>query len=370
MTATTELLAELIRFPTESRSPNSELIDLYADRAARAGGVVDVVAGPAGRANLHVRFGPEAEGGIVLSGHTDVVPAGSGWATDPYALTEADGVLRGRGTADMKGFLAASLVAAEALDVGALRAPVHFALSFDEEIGCVGVRGLIERLVEQGTCAPELVVVGEPTSMRVCTAHTGKVAYRVAATARAGHSSRSRTDPTAIGALVAVAGAALELNKSAHPISANIGTIEGGVALNVLSAEAVLTLEVRHDASVDPSEVLEDVWKARDVAFAEVAQVGGAIEVESLIDYPALHTDAEHDAVQRTCQRVGSEPAGAVAFGCEAGMYSAALDVPAIILGPGDIGNAHRPDEFVLPSELEACETAVSALVSEFCVLK
>ncbi|MEE1565988.1 MAG: M20/M25/M40 family metallo-hydrolase, partial [Acidimicrobiales bacterium] len=141
--AVVDLLADIVAFPTESRSTNLELIDLFADRSARAGAVVDIVHGDTGRANLHVRFGPDAPGGILLSGHTDVVPAGSGWATDPYALTEVDGQLRARGSADMKGFLAAALVVMESVDPSTLGAPVHLGLSYDEEIGCVGVHGLL-----------------------------------------------------------------------------------------------------------------------------------------------------------------------------------------------------------------------------------
>ncbi|MEO2155639.1 MAG: M20/M25/M40 family metallo-hydrolase, partial [Acidimicrobiales bacterium] len=170
-----DLLADLVAFPTESRTSNLELIDLYADRAAAAGAVVNVVPGETGRANLHLRFGPDAPGGVLLSGHTDVVPAGSGWATDPYQLTEVDGQLRARGSADMKGFLAAALVLMEATDVDALRAPVHLGLSYDEEIGCVGVHGLLDVLAAGGSCSPDVVVVGEPTSMRLCNAHAGKV---------------------------------------------------------------------------------------------------------------------------------------------------------------------------------------------------
>ena len=154
------LLADLVAFPTESRTSNLELIDLYADRAATAGAVVTVVHGETGRANLHLRFGPDAPGGVLLSGHTDVVPAGSGWATDPYELTEVGGQLRARGSADMKGFLAAALVLMEATDVDALRAPVHLGLSYDEEIGCVGVHGLLDVLAAGGSCAPDVVVVG------------------------------------------------------------------------------------------------------------------------------------------------------------------------------------------------------------------
>ena len=146
-----DLLAHLVAFPTESRSSNLDLVDLYAERAAAVGGTVTVVPGEAGRANLHLRFGPDASGGVLLSGHTDVVPAGSGWSTDPYVLTEVDGQLRARGSADMKGFLAAALVVMESVDVDGLRAPVHLGVSYDEEIGGVGVHGLLDTLSADGS---------------------------------------------------------------------------------------------------------------------------------------------------------------------------------------------------------------------------
>ena len=366
MTETSELLAALVSFPTESRSPNADLIDLYADRAAKAGGVIDVVAGPTGRANLHIRFGPDVAGGIVLSGHTDVVPAGSGWATNPYEVTMIDGQLRGRGTADMKGFLAAVLVTMESVDVSKLRAPIHLALSYDEEIGCVGVRGLLNKLVADGRCQPEIVVVGEPTQMDVCTAHAGKVAYRIAATAQAGHSSKSRANPTAIGAVVDVASAVQALNEVPEDVSSNIGTITGGIALNVLSPFAGMDFEVRHAAAVDIEAALESVWMSRTEAGDRLSDVGGGIETEELVRYPACATDPTDDAVLSVCEAAGRQPAGNVDYGCEAGLYVERLGSPAVIIGPGNIADAHMPDEFVYPEELEACGGVVRALVTSF----
>lgn len=368
LTATLPLLEALVGYPTESRTPNADLIDLFADRATQAGGVATEVPGPSGRSNLHVRFGPAAVGGLLLSGHTDVVPAGSGWTSDPYVMTERDGRMFGRGTADMKGFLAAALAVMETVDVAALRAPVHFGLSYDEEIGCVGARSLIDQLASDGTCAPEMIVVGEPTSMQVRTAHSGKVAYNVTATAAAGHSSGSRTQPTAIGAVVSIADQVYRLNASERPVSANVGTINGGIALNVLSPQCEMDFEVRHDASVDPQELLAPVWAARDDADDTVGAAGGSVQVEQLISYPALATDPDNGAVQRFCEGIGSSASGGVDFGCEAGLYSACLDTPSVIFGPGDIADAHKPDEFIDLAQLEMCETAIRRAIDTHCV--
>ena len=363
-----DLLANLVAFPTESRSSNLDLVDLYAERAAAVGGIVTVVPGEAGRANLHLRFGPDAPGGVLLSGHTDVVPAGSGWSTDPYVLTEVDGQLRARGSADMKGFLAAALVVMESVDVDGLRAPVHLGLSYDEEIGCVGVHGLLDTLSADGSCTPEVVMVGEPTSMRLCNAHAGKVACRIELAAAAGHSSRAATDPSAVHEAVALAVAIEDLNDPSRGVSANVGTLRGGVAVNVLAPTCTMEFEVRHSVDVDPDEVLADLL-ARVVAVdARLSAFGGHATTEELIRYPALATDPEIKAVASVKALVGRGEPGPVGFGTEAGLYSDRLATPAVIVGPGDIADAHRPDEHVAPDQLDRCIDVLRRTVDSFCI--
>ena len=362
-----DLLADLVAFPTESRTSNLELIDLYADRAAAAGAVVTVVHGEAGRANLHLRFGPDAPGGVLLSGHTDVVPAGSGWATDPYELTEVDGQLRARGSADMKGFLAAALVLMEATDLDALRAPVHLGLSYDEEVGCVGVHGLLDALAEDGSCAPDVVVVGEPTSMRLCNAHAGKVGHHLEVVAAAGHSSRAGIQPSAIHEAAALAVRIHGLNDPSHGISANVGTLHGGVAVNVLAPTCTMEFEVRHTADTDPDAVLADVLAEVAAVNARLVAVGGHATSLAYIRYPALDTDPALAPVVALGKLVGRGAPGPVGFGTEAGLYADRLGVPAVILGPGDIADAHRPDEFVDPAQLDRCSDVLRRIVDRFC---
>jgi len=371
ISAVADLLGELVAYPTESCSPNVDLIDHYADRARRVGAAVDVVSGEAGRANLHLRFGPDAPGGILLSGHTDVVPAGTGWETDPYVLTEVDGRLAARGTADMKGFLAATLVLLEETDVDALRAPVHLGLSYDEEIGCVGVRGLLDVLATgstgAGTCAPEVVVVGEPTGMRLCNAHAGKVAHRIDLTAASGHSSRAGTEPTAVHEGAALAALVQGLNDSDRGISANVGSIHGGVAVNVLAPSCTLEFEVRHRADTDPDEVLAGVLDAVADADRRLSAVGGNATSELFIGYPGLDTDPSLAPVVAMADLVGCGAPGPVAFGTEAGLYADRLGVPSVIVGPGDIADAHRPNETVAPDQLERCGDVLRRTIHSFC---
>ncbi len=362
-----DLLADLVAFPTESRTSNLELIDLYADRAAAAGAVVTVVHGEAGRANLHLRFGPDAPGGVLLSGHTDVVPAGSGWATDPYELTEVDGQLRARGSADMKGFLATALVLMEATDLDALRAPVHLGLSYDEEVGCVGVHGLLDALAEDGSCVPDVVVVGEPTSMRLCNAHAGKVGHRLEVVAAAGHSSRAGIQPSAIHEAAALAVRIHGLNDPSRGISANVGTLHGGVAVNVLAPTCTMEFEVRHTADTDPDAVLADVLAEVAAIDARLAAVGGHATSSAYIRYPALDTDPALAPVVALGNLVGRGGPGPVGFGTEAGLYADRLGVPAVILGPGDIADAHCPDEFVDPAQLDRCSDVLRRTVERFC---
>lgn len=362
------LLARLVAFDTESGTPNEALVDFCAERAAQAGAVVRAVEGPSGRSNLHLRFGPDAPGGLLLSGHTDVVPAGSGWATDPYRLTEREGRLRGRGTADMKGFIATALAVASSADKRRMRAPLHLALSYDEEIGCVGVRGLLDDLAAQPDCRPEAVLVGEPTSMHLAVAHTGKTAHQVTIQARAGHSSRARTEPSAISEAVRLGAAIDALNGGGEAfVSANIGSIDGGAGLNVLASRCELAFEVRFDASADPDALVAPIWQEIERINAELAAFGGSAHTVELADYPALHTDPALPAVQKLGAAFSSSQTTSVEFGCEAGLYAQHLGVPTVIAGPGDIADAHKPDEHVHPAQLQRCAEVLHKAVIAFC---
>jgi acetylornithine deacetylase len=373
---TVELLGHLVAAPTESRTSNRGLIDWTADRLTAFGASVSIIdgalGGDHGRANLLARVGPERPGGLLLSGHTDVVPAGDGWATPPYVVTAVGDVLAGRGTADMKGFIACVLTMVESLDVASLRRPLHIALSYDEEVGCVGVRSLLHELGESGehhSVRPELIVIGEPTMMRPCHAHLGKLAYRLVFSGRAGHSSTSPTQPSCISAAARVI-AALESTVARLPaadVTANVGTIHGGTALNVLADHCEISFEVRHSVRFDPDDVLGDVWSVVDAEHERLAAVGGGIERVELSRYPALSTDTSDPwvrVVERAADRGPSVTAG---YGTEGGLFAAATSAPVMICGPGDIGVAHRADEHVSLEQLRACAAFLPRLVDEVC---
>ena len=364
-----DLLAALVAFPTESRTPNAALLDLVVERSAEVGAAVHRVEGPAGRANLHLRFGPEAPGGMLMCGHTDVVAAGPGWATDPYTLTACGDRLLGRGTADMKGFIACALAAAARCDPSEWTAPLHVGLSYDEEIGCAGVGSLLQRLAEDPFVAPAIVVVGEPTGLTLRTSHAGKVAYTVRAGCVPGHSSLAPTRTNALDQIVAVARAIIEVNTRSDELGAstNVGALHAGAAVNVLAASAELSFECRHRRSCDPEEILADVWAQVEIARAALARLEGAVEVVRDAGYPALHTSEDHPEVKFLGEVIGRDCAGHLPFGCEAGLYAESLSVPAVVFGPGHIGDAHRPDEFVTQDQIVGACTALTAIIGAYC---
>lgn len=364
-----ELLAALVAVPTESNTPNAALTDLIAERADGAGAAVNRLEGPAGRANLHLRFGPEAPGGVLLSGHTDVVPAGSGWTTDPYTLNVAGDRLLGRGTADMKGFIACLLTVATGADTSKWTAPLHVGLSYDEEIGCVGVASLLQMLADDPLVAPAIVVVGEPTGLTLRTSHSGKVSYTVRARCVPGHSSLSPTRTNALDQIVAVARAVIDANTLAADsgASTNVGTLHAGSAVNVLAASAELSFECRHRHGCDPADILSGAWSQVETAQAALRGLNGSVEVVCDARYPALNTPQDHPQVRFLAELSGRDCTGHLPFGCEAGLYAESLGVPAVVFGPGHIENAHRPDEFVTTNQLiETCST-LKAVIDGYC---
>jgi acetylornithine deacetylase len=368
-----ELLAQLVAFPTESTTPNLDLIRWFADHAESNGGRVTVIDGAVGRANLLASFGPEIAGGLMLSGHTDVVPAGSGWATDPYSITKVGDALHGRGTADMKGFIAAMIRAITQFRDVDLRRPLHIALSFDEEIGCVGVRQALTVIAERDDVSPEVVVIGEPTMMRPRHSHMGKLAYEIVCTTTAAHSSLSHTKPSAIAITARLLNALDDLQQQYRPVgdpevTFNCGSIAGGSALNVIAERCTFAFETRHTIDHDPDVVLEPFMRAIDRERAALVDHSGSIDVREITRYPALRT-APNDPWLRVIERIADAGAAtSISYGTEGGLFAAALDTSVVICGPGDIAVAHRPDEYVTIDQLLRCERFLCTVVQQICV--
>ena len=358
------MLARLVGFDSVVGRPNAPIIGFLADWLRAQGARVHVLPGPEGdRANLFASIGPVDRPGYVLSGHLDVVPAKEpGWQADPFVLRAEGERLIGRGACDMKGFVAACVAMVPELARMPLTAPVHLALSYDEEAGCRGVPHLLAAL--PGLCAPPLgAIIGEPSGLVPVLAHKGKAAIRVTARGRGGHSSRPDLGVNAVHALVPVLAAAVAQASAlqsgpqdarfAPPWSSlQIGTLSGGQALNIIPEVATAEIEARAIAGVDPAGLLAPV-----IAAAKAAGVA----VEVMARYPALALAAGHPLAALIARLTGQTPLGAVSYGTEAGLFQAA-GVPAVICGPGDIARAHRPEEYLTRAELHATGALIRRL--------
>ncbi len=375
---TTEILAALVGFDTTSRNSNLDLVAWVEAYLARHGVAAERTWDATGeKANLWATIGPADRPGYILSGHTDVVPVdGQDWATDPFTLTARDGRLFGRGTCDMKGFLACCLAAVPAMRAADLARPIHLAFSYDEEIGCVGVRGLIDRLA-RASILPEACFVGEPTGMQVVVAHKGKRSFEAVVTGRACHSSLA---PQGVNAVDYAAMLALEVRRMGEafaargvrdplytvPVStAHTGVLEGGTALNIVPDRARLLFEFRllPDDSADVAEAAIRAY-AGDVlqpAMRAVAPEAG-IEIREISGFPGLDTPPDAPVTQLARRLAERNDHGKVAYGTEGGLF-AAIGIPTVVVGPGDIAQAHRPDEFVEAAQLAACDRFLARLI-------
>jgi acetylornithine deacetylase len=374
------ILATLVAFDTTSDKSNLALIDWVRDYLAGHGIASDKLSDPTGtKAALWATIGPPDTPGYILSGHTDVVtPEGQVWTNDPFTLTERDGRCYGRGTCDMKGFIAVCLALAPETMRAPLRTPIHFAFSHDEEVGCKGVAPLIERHC-MGLTRPLGCFVGEPTGMGVIVGHKGKHAMHVTVRGRAAHSSLPDAGVNAIeiaaDIITHVRTLAAGLAKSGErdplydvPHSTGLTAIvKGGTANNIIPSRCELEFEFRTIAGDDAVALskgveawaraeLEPAMKARDPACG--------IEFEEALSYPGLETDPEHPIVRLAKRLAGRNDHGKVAFGTEAGLFAAMAGIASVVVGPGSIAQAHRPDEYVEAGELMKCVAFVRALIA------
>jgi acetylornithine deacetylase len=373
--STRAILEKLIAFPTVCRTENVELIDwietFLRDLGARC---LRVPGEQPGRFNLFASIGPETDDGIVLSGHSDVVPVeGQPWTTDPFALTERDGRLYGRGTSDMKGFLACMLVAARhAAQRQNLRAPLHLAFSYDEEIGCVGVHSLLRDLATQGFKARGCVI-GEPTGLHVISGHKGKLAAKVTCHGLAAHSANPARGCNAISLaanMVKTIEALQEELKHSGTVDEHfevpystmqVGLIRGGVALNIVPDLCDVQFEMRLLPGADPQPWLD---RLREEATRLCAATPHArIEIETLNAYPGLDTSEDATFLRDIMRITGDNRASRIGFGTEGGLFNDYLNMPVVVCGPGSIDRAHKADEFILPEELDAGEHFVKRIV-------
>ena len=373
-----DILDRLLAFDTVSSKPNMALMDYVKGLLEGAGLAVTLVPDPSGgKANLFASTGPKGAGGVMLSGHTDVVPVeGQLWTKPPFALTEVEGRYYGRGAADMKGFVACAIEAMLDAARRPLKVPLHLALSYDEEIGCMGVRSLID-LMTSAPVKPRFCIVGEPTGMQVATGHKGKVALRATCVGREGHSALA---PLALNALhlgadflgavrrlqAEVATSGLRDGDYDVPYSTlHVGKMSGGVQVNIVPNLAVLDFEIRSLAGEDVAGLIARLEAEAEAIVAPLRAEfpEAAIRVERLWDYPGLGTPSDGEVVRFVKGLTGANGTIKVAFGTEGGLFDARLGVPTVICGPGSMAQGHKPDEFVAVEQIERCRGMLAALV-------
>lgn len=374
--ATLEILARLIAFDTTSRRSNLALID-WVDNFLGERGVSArrVVSDDGAKANLYARIGPDAGGGVVLSGHTDVVPVdGQTWSSDPWTLTERDGRFYGRGAADMKSFLALALAHVDAAQDVSLLRPIVLAFSYDEEVGCLGAPSMIAELADFGM-RPEAVIVGEPTSMRVVSAHKGVRTFWVEVSGREGHSSLPGAGVSAIAEAAKLMQFVYELAREAESMrrphfdppcpTLTIGRVEGGTASNILAGRCAFLFDLR-SADVAEADTLEARFRERaavlDAELKRRAPEAGVV-VTRRSSTPEL-VMAETSAAETLARALtGDNEIRAVSYAAEAGLFQRA-GMSAIVCGPGSIEQAHQPDEWIARAQIEAGAAFMTRLIA------
>jgi acetylornithine deacetylase len=372
MTHVYEIFDRLIAFPTVSRDGNIELIRYIADYLSGAGIEAQLYPHQDGdRASLFATVGPHSHGGAVLSGHTDVVPVdGQAWTSDPFRLTRREDRLFARGAADMKGFVACAIEALIAAKDEDLARPLHVAFSYDEEIGCVGVRPMLTELAAAGI-RPEWVLIGEPTSMQVATGHKGKTGIR--ATCR-GHAAHSALAPTGLNAihlasdlLTGIREMQAEIERTGRRdndydvpyTTLHAGVIKGGTALNIVPDNCEMLFEIRNIAGDNPKSIMDQFFDRAEAIVSKSKDrfPEAEIRLDIFNEYPGLGTDEAGAVAERAIALSGQSNRIKVAFGTEGGLFQEVLGTTAIVCGPGSMDQGHKPDEFVTIRQMEECRS-------------
>jgi acetylornithine deacetylase len=372
-----EMVRRLVGFDTTSRGSNLALIEFVRSYLDSHGVPSELVFDETGnKANLYAKLGPAGSGGIMLSGHTDVVPVdGQDWHSDPFTVLARDGRLFGRGTADMKSFIAVVLALLPSLAARSLRIPLHLALSYDEEVGCRGARRLIAAIAERPD-RPRLCIVGEPTMMQPVTGHKGKRSFRCRVSGFECHSALAHLGVNAIEAaaeLVALLKAMARRRRDAGPFdpeytppytTIQTGVIHGGTALNIVPKDCSFDFEFRLLPGEDPDAGISELR-----AFAEnrllpemqAIRAEAAIEFEELSAFPGLDTADDAEITRLVAALTGANGTAKVSFGTEGGLFQRA-GIPTVVCGPGSIEQAHKPDEFIGLDQIAQCERFIARI--------
>ena len=384
MPSTRNILETLIGFDTTSRNSNMALMEYISGVLHDCGQQTELVPNDdQSKANLYCTIGPQDKAGVMLSGHTDVVPVdGQDWTFPPFTLTEADGRYYGRGTTDMKGYVASALAAACTASTRSLKTPLHLAFSYDEEIGCVGVRSLIE-VLDKSPIKPAMCIVGEPTNLAVATRHKGKASVLVQCIGREAHSALA---PGALNAIHLACEFVTAIRAKQHDIetawrhangasgddpsevpytTVHVGRIVTTQALNIVPRLCQVNFEIRHTADDDPSTIIEALKTEAKAIVAPYKDrfPEASIAFEIINAYPALDTPTSADVVSIVKKLVGANTTGYVAFGTEAGLFSERLGIPTVVCGPGSMEQGHKPDEYIDIEQLNRCDDMHAQLI-------
>lgn len=377
---TKELLERLIGFPTVSSGSNLDLIQFLAERLAGCGAEVEIWHdGTGAKANLFATLGPKRDGGIVLSGHSDVVPVtDQDWSSDPFVMEERAGKWFGRGACDMKGFIAAAVAMAPHYAALDLKRPVHFAFTYDEEVGCFGARALAQTLRKK-QISPAVAIIGEPTSMRIIEGHKGCYEYTTHFTGLEGHGSDPGRGVNAVEYAVRYVAKILELKadlRSRAPegsrfeppwTTLSTGVFAGGAARNVIPGKARVEWEMR---PVQPSDAefvkttLHEFCAHTLIPAMQAVHPAAGIETEVIGEVDGLEPMAENEARDLVAELTGANGADVVPFGTEAGIFQG-LGMSVVVCGPGSIEQAHKPDEYVSIEQMEHCLAMLTRLSSK-----
>ncbi|MFQ1702259.1 acetylornithine deacetylase [Loktanella agnita] len=370
LTDTITLLDELIAYPTVSADSNLGMIASLANRLEDHGAQIELQSDATGqKANLFATFGPERPGGILLSGHSDVVPAaGDDWTDDPFKMVQRDGRLYGRGTCDMKGFIAAATTMAPVLGAAARNRPIHLAFTYDEEVGCMGGQALAALLATR-EAKPAVAIIGEPTEMRIIEGHKGCNEYTTHFSGLAGHGSDPAQGVNAVEYAVRYVSRLLELR---HDLIArapaqgrftpswttlNVGSVYGGVAHNVIADHAQVQWEIRPVQNSDADFVHDAMTRhVEDVLLPAMRSVASdaAIVTETIGEIAGLTPTNANEARDIIMELTGANACDLVAFGTEAGLFQK-IGMDVVVCGPGSIEQAHKPDEYLEIAQLARC---------------
>ena len=381
--STIDILENLISFPTVSRDANIGLIE-YVAKIIECEKVKPVIIknNENTKANLFASIGPENSEGIMLSGHTDVVPIdGQNWTKPPFECTYENGLYFGRGTADMKGFVASainSFIKAKSVN---LKKPLYLALSYDEEVGCLGVRSLID-LVKELKFKPSMCIVGEPTLMSIATGHKGKTALRAECEGVEAHSALA---PKGTNAIYLACDLINEIRNIQNEIATDgikdydydipyttlhVGKISGGIVLNIVPNKSTVDFEIRNLAEDDPNKILNELKNKISLLLKKINKKApnANIKINITNQYPGLNTQINAEIVAFVSSLTGKNNTIKVAFGTEGGLFDTELDIPTVVCGPGSMDQGHKPDEYVSKQQLELCDLMLAKLIKRMSV--